>query len=449
LIRFLLIIINCVLVVLVSSACGGAFDSVAQTNTQSNQSGSPTMEISRTATPTIKQATENEVPETTATLIPETETPFSTQTATLTPTATISSPKLFPDPAEYEWRLVVSGLRQPIGLANAWDDSGRLFILEQAGLIRILQEGQLLVEPFIDITNRVSCCGERGLLGLAFHPQYRENGLFFLNYTDLNGDSVIARFQVSEEVNRANPDSEVKLLVVEQPFANHNGGGLAFGPDGYLYIGLGDGGSGGDPLGNAQNKTTLLGKLLRLDVDQGDPYGIPPDNPFAHDGGAPEVWAYGLRNPWRLTFDRLTGELFIGDVGQGSWEEIDYVPAGYPGGINFGWNFMEGAHPYGSSTVPEDVELTAPVALYGRDQGYSVTGGVVYRGAQLPDWGGIYFYGDYGSGLIWGLLRAEDGSWQNRVLFQTGASITSFGEDDRGEVFFVSYQGALYQFVNR
>jgi glucose/arabinose dehydrogenase len=192
-----------------------------------------------------------------------------------------------------------------------------------------------------------------------------------------------------------------------------------------------------------------LGKILRLDVDLGDPFTIPSDNPFVRGGGAPEVWAYGLRNPWRLAFDRLTGELLIGDVGQGSWEEIDYVPARNPGGINFGWNHMEGAHPYGSSTVPEDIELTAPVAFYGRDHGYSVTGGVVYRGAQLTDWGGIYFYGDYGSGLIWGLLRAEDGIWQNRVLFRTGTNITSFGEDDSGEVFFVGYQGALYQFDNR
>jgi glucose/arabinose dehydrogenase len=382
-------------------------------------------------------------------MLPATETPIPTQPPMLTPTESIANPTLFPNPTSYEWRLSISGLRQPIGITNAGDDSGRLFILEQAGLIRIVEETQLLAEPFLDITNRVGCCGERGLLGLAFHPQYIENGFFYLNYTDLNGDTVIARFQVTEETDLADPDSEVTLLVVEQPYPNHNGGGLAFGPDGYLYIGLGDGGSGGDPLGNAQNTNVLLGKLLRLDVDRGDPYAIPPDNPYTQSGGAPEVWAYGLRNPWRLSFDRLTGELLIGDVGQGSWEEIDYIPASNPGGINFGWNYREGAHPYGSSTVPDNIELTGPVAEYGRDQGYSVTGGVFYRGAQLPEWQGIYFYGDYGSGIIWGLLRAEDGSWQNRVLFQTGTSITSFGEDDSGEVFFVSYQGDLYQFVNR
>jgi glucose/arabinose dehydrogenase len=238
-------------------------------------------------------------------------------------------------------------------------------------------------------------------------------------------------------------------LIVEQPFPNHNGGGMAFGPDGYLYIGLGDGGSGGDPLGNAQNTHVFLGKLLRLDVDQGDFYAIPPDNPFVDGGGAAEVWATGLRNPWRLSFDRQTGDLIIGDVGQGSWEEIDFIPAGNSGGVNFGWNHMEGTHPYASSAAPDNIILTDPVAVYGRDQGYSVIGGVVYRGEELPDWQGMYFYGDYGSGLIWGLLHAGDSSWQNRVLFQTGTSITSFGESESGEVFYVNLQGNLYQLVNR
>lgn len=316
-------------------------------------------------------------------------------------------------------------------------------------MIRILGEEQLLAEPFLDITDRVGCCGERGLLGLAFHPRFSENGFFFINYTDLNGDTVIARFQVSEEINRADPGSEVKLLAIEQPYGNHNGGGLAFGLDGYLYIGLGDGGSGGDPLGNGQNTYTLLGKILRLDVDQGDPFAIPSDNPFSQGGGAPEVWVYGLRNPWRFSFDRLTGELFIGDVGQGSWEEIDYLPADHPGGINFGWNFKEGYQPYSSTAAPSNIGLIDPVTVYGRDQGYSVTGGVVYRGEQLPEWWGIYLFGDYGSGLIWGLLLGEDGAWQNKVLFETGVSITSFGEDESGEVLLVSYQGDLYQLVSR
>ncbi len=443
-IRFYLKFILCLLSVLVISACGGSLEAITQTSPSTAHADTPTVEISRTATASNPQSPEPNVPEPTAT-----ETIALTDIPEPTPTETITSAAEFPNPDSYQWSLIVSGLNRPIGLANAGDDSGRLFILEQAGIIRILKENQLLAEPFLDITDRVGCCGERGLLGLAFHPQYSVNGFFLVNYTDLNGDTVIARFQVTEQIDQADPDSEVKQLVVEQPYPNHNGGGLAFGPDGYLYIGLGDGGSGGDPLGNAQNRDVLLGKLLRLDVDQSDPYAIPSDNPYAQGGGAPEVWAYGLRNPWRFSFDQLTGDLLLGDVGQGSWEEIDYLPAGDPGGVNFGWNYREGAQPYGSSTVPQEIELTDPVAVYGRDQGYSVTGGVVYRGVQLPDWQGIYFFGDYGSGLIWGLLRTEDGSWQNRVLFETGASITSFGEDESGEVYFVSYQGGIYQLINQ
>ena len=233
-----------------------------------------------------------------------------------------------------------------------------------------------------------------------------------------------------------------------QPYVNHNGGTVAFGPEGYLYLGLEDGGSGGDPLGNAQNLDSLLGKLLRLDVDGGEPYIIPPDNPYAQGGGAPEVWASGLRNPWRFSFDRLTGDLFIGDVGQNSWEEIDFHPAGAPGGANFGWNYREGAHPYQGSS-PSDPLLIDPIAEYGRDQGLSVIGGMVYRGEQLPEWRGIYLYGDYGSGLIWGLFREAEGSWRNAVLFETGSSITSFGEDESGEIFYVDLAGNLFQLAMR
>jgi glucose/arabinose dehydrogenase len=448
LIRFLVKVILFILLVLVCSACGGSIDGLTKTPTLRSNAGSPSLEPASPAVATTNEAFVTTAPDT-ATIPTETITPTPTQSPTPTPTETTVIPATFPQPDSYQWSRIASRLNLPIGIANAGDGSGRLFILEQAGLIRIFQENQLQAEPFLDITNRVGCCGERGLLGLAFHPQYRENGFFFVNYTDINGDTVIARFQVSEEANRADPDSEVKLLNVEQPYPNHNGGSLAFGPDGYLYLGLGDGGSGGDPLGNGQNKNTFLGKILRLDVDQDAPYAIPPDNPFAQGGGAPEVWAYGLRNPWRFSFDRLTGDLLIGDVGQGSWEEIDYLRAGHPGGVNFGWNYMEGNQPYSSTGAPSNVELIDPVAVYGRDQGYSVTGGVVYRGAQLPDWQGVYFYGDYGSGLIWGLLQAEDGTWQSRVLFRTGTSITSFGEDERGEVFFVSYQGDLYQLTKR
>lgn len=367
---------------------------------------------------------------------------------TIMPTMEEPTPQQIPDPGQFKWQQIISGFSSPIGLVSAEDGSDRLFVLEQSGKVQVINERELLDKPFLDISEQVSCCGERGLLGVAFHPNYTENGYFFVNYTNLIGDTVIARFEVSEDPGQADPTSELKLLVVEQPYGNHNGGGLAFGPDGYLYIALGDGGSGGDPLGNAQNTNTLLGKLLRIDFSEAGGYGIPADNPYAGGGGAPEVWVYGLRNPWRFSFDRLTGDLFIGDVGQGSWEEIDYLPAGSPGGANFGWNYREGSQSFGAASA-DDFGLTDPVAEYGRDQGYSVIGGAVYRGEQLPELNGIYFYGDYGSGNIWGLYPDHDGSWQNRLLFQTGSRITSFGEDEHGELYYVTKDGELYQLVNK
>jgi glucose/arabinose dehydrogenase len=352
---------------------------------------------------------------------------------------------VMPGVEDVAWNVVWNGLESPIGLANAGDGSDRLFILEQPGRIRIYQDGSLVAAPFLDLTDRVSCCGERGLLGLAFHPRYAENGYFYVNYTTQAGDTlttIIARFQVSGDPLRAESSSQKQLLRVTQPYANHNGGGLAFGPDGYLYIALGDGGSAGDPQGNAQSLDTLLGKLLRVDVDHGDPYAIPVDNPFAAGGGLPEIWAYGLRNPWRFSFDRLTGDLYIGDVGQGEWEEIDYLPAGSPGGTNFGWDYYEGTQPY-EGMPPADLPLTMPVAEYPHGPDVSVTGGVVYRGEALPAWKGVYLYGDYASGRVRGLLPLPDGSWQNELLFELDALITSFGEDEAGEVYLTDYQGRL------
>ena len=416
---------------------------------------SSTTPVPLVSTPTFSHSTEISQTDTPKPLEPSpfilAETATESLTAAPTTTPEVDEPPMihFPAPGEYTWQLILNELNQPIGLSNAGDGSGRQFIVEQPGRILIARDRELQPTPFLDISRQVSCCGERGLLGLAFHPQYLENGYFFVNYTDLKGDTVIARFKVSADPDQANLDSELKLLVIEQPFANHNGGGMAFGTDGYLYLALGDGGSGGDPLGNAQNTYSLLGKLLRLDVDQVEGYAIPPDNPFADQGGAPEVWAYGLRNPWRFSFDRLTGELFIGDVGQGSWEEIDYLPAGFPGGANFGWNFREGSHPYGNSSQTEGLKIIDPVAEYGRDQGFSVIGGAVYRGEQLPEWNGIYLYGDYGSGTIWGLFLDQDGAWQNQLLFQTSSSITSFGEDQSGELYYVALDGGLYQLVAR
>jgi glucose/arabinose dehydrogenase len=327
-----------------------------------------------------------------------------------------------------------------VDIQNAGDGSGRLFIVEQSGRILIYQNGGVLPAPFLDIVQEVGSAGnEQGLLGLAFHPRYTDNGLFFVNYTNRDGNTVIARFHVSGDPNTADATSETVLVSVEQPFPNHNGGVLAFGPDGYLYAGLGDGGSQGDPFGNGQRTDTLLGKILRLDVDSGDPYSIPADNPFGN-----EIWAYGLRNPWRLSFDPATDNLYIGDVGQSAWEEIDFLPAGSPGGSNFGWNIMEGDQPYKGG---DQNGLIAPVATYGHSTspgGCSITGGYVYRGQNLPEWQGVYLYGDYCSGIIWGLIQS-DGRWQNRVLFDTGFSISSFGVDETGELYLADLQGSIYK----
>ena len=350
-------------------------------------------------------------------------------------TETAAGATTFPDPNGYTWQPVVEGLQRPVDLQP--DGSGRLFVLEKVGRIRIIENDQLLEAPFLDITDRVgSSSNEQGLLGLAFHPQYGENGRFYVNYTDLNGDTVIARFQVTDDPNTADPNSEVRLLGIDQPYANHNGGVLTFGPDGYLYAGLGDGGSQGDPNENAENPEVLLGKILRLDVDTADPYTVPADNPFGS-----EVWAYGLRNPWRISFDQATGDLYIADVGGNEWEEIDFLSAGSPGGTNFGWDHREGAHDF-EGGGPEG--MIDPVTEYSHAEGgCSVTGGYVYRGS-MPEWNGVYLYGDYCSGFIWGLIN-NGGTWQNQQLFDMDVNITSFGQDTAGEIYLVSDNGMIYR----
>ncbi len=354
-----------------------------------------------------------------------------TATPTQNPPANADS---FPSAVDYEWRIVASGFDRPVDVQPANDGSGRLFIIEKVGYIRVYENGQLLDAPFLDITDRVNDnSNEMGLLGLTFHPDYEQNGFFYVNYTGESGHTRISRFQASGNI--ADPNSETVLMFIEQPFPNHNGGGLDFGPDGYLYAGMGDGGLAGDPFKNGQNTTALLGKILRIDVNNGDPYSIPADNPFGN-----EVWAYGLRNPWRISFDSTTGDLWIGDVGQGQWEEIDYIPAGSPGGANFGWSIMEGNHDYDGSAQPG---LLLPAAEYSHSEGgCSVTGGYVYRGA-MPEWQGVYFYGDYCSGKIWGLFLS-DGSWQSQVIFETGVTITSFGQDESGEIYLASDNGNIY-----
>ena len=380
----------------------------------------------------------------TVTVLTPTDTP--TETPTPTPTPTPMAVSALPDRSGYRWQLVASGLNQPEGLVNAGDDSERLFIIEQGGLIRILKDGAVLQAPFLDLTQKVSCCGEKGLLGLAFHPKYAENGHFYVDYTEKVGSqlyTVIAQYSASaSDPNLADPNSELRLQRIDQPYQNHNGGQLEFGPDGYLYIGMGDGGSVGDPLGNGQSLNTLLGKILRIDVDHSQPYAIPSDTPYVNGGGLWEIWVYGLRNPWRFSFDRMSGDLYIGDVGQDAWEEIDYLPAGSPGGENFGWSYYEGTHPYRGSP-PSGASFVMPVAEYGHDEGYSVTGGYVYWGKSLPAWLGVYLYGDYGSGKVWGLLHQVDGSWQNALMFESGAQISSFGVDEDGEIYLVDYNGNI------
>lgn len=358
-----------------------------------------------------------------------TQTIVPTETATPAPTATPAVTQ-FPNPDAYEWKVVASGFSRPVDIQNAGDGSGRLFVVEQAGVIRILQNDALVESPFLDIRDLVDDGGnEQGLLGLAFHPDYESNGYFYVNYTGEGGDTVIARFTASG--NAADPNSRTVLLGVNQPFPNHNGGALAFGSDGYLYIGLGDGGAGGDPLGHGQNINSLLGKILRVDVNGGDPYAIPPDNPFGS-----EVFHYGLRNPWRISFDAATGDLWIGDVGQGQYEEIDYLGAGAKGGVNFGWNRYEGFHDYASG--PNLNNHTPPMFEYSHDEGCSVTGGYVYRGA-MPEWQGVYFFADYCSGRLWGALHyqsAAEESFVSTLLYQTGVQILTFGVDESGEVYF-------------
>jgi glucose/arabinose dehydrogenase len=366
--------------------------------------------------------------------------------------------------------LTVDGLTQPVHVTHAGDGSGRLFVVEKAGVIRIVRNGSLEPVPFLSIAGRVgSSGGEQGLLSVAFPPGYTIKGYFYVDYTDLSGNTVVSRFHLTGDPDVANPSSEEIILTVDQPYANHNGGQLAFGPDGYLYVGLGDGGGGGDPQGNAQDPATLLGKILRIDVEptlvtppvfsathqlylpfvsagNRAPYRIPPSNPYTQTSGyRGEIWALGLRNPWRFSFDRDTGDLYIGDVGQNAYEEIDFQPAASPGGENYGWVIMEGAHCYPSGPC-DSTGLVLPVAEYDHNQGCSVTGGIVYRGSD-PDLQGIYFYGDYCSGRIWGLVQ-ESGIWTTQLLANTGLRITSFGEDGAGNVYVTDFwNGRVYQLV--
>jgi glucose/arabinose dehydrogenase len=348
--------------------------------------------------------------------------------------------------------LVASGLDSPLDLQAIPGDRSRIFIVEQTGKIRIVKNGTLLSTPFLDLGGGISTGGERGLLGLAFHPRYSENGRFFVNYTEPSGNTRIAEFNANPSSDVADPGSQRILIEQEQPFANHNGGALAFGNDGMLYIGLGDGGSAGDPQNNAQNLATRLGKILRIDVNSASPYAVPADNPFvAFPGVGREIWAYGLRNPWRFSFDRGTGDLYIGDVGQDRREEIDIGLASHHGGENYGWRVSEGSLCFNPSFNCSTAGFTLPVAEYSHDAGCAVTGGVVYRGCRMPGYQGTYFFGDYCSAFVQS-FRFQNGQasdlrdWTSS--FSRGIdSVSSFGLDADGEVYVVDYTGEVYKIV--
>ena len=341
---------------------------------------------------------------------------------------------------------VASGLASPVFLTSPPGD-GRLFVLEQPGRIRIIDNGTLGPTPFLDITDKGGSGGERGLLGLAFHPGYASNGFFFVNYTDKSGDTQIERYRVGSDRNRADPASAKRILSIDQPYANHNGGMIAFGADGMLYIGMGDGGAGGDPQGHGQNMNSLLGKMLRIDVDRGDPYGVPAGNPFVGQAGRrPEIWASGLRNPWRFSFDPAGGMLYIADVGQNANEEVNVVAAN-AAGVNYGWNRMEARRCFNASSC-DQAGLQLPQVEYARADGTSVTGGYVYRGRAIPALVGHYFYADYNRSGIRS-FRFADGRVQDerRWNLPEATSVSSFGQDSEGEVYVVLHGGRVLKIV--
>jgi len=348
------------------------------------------------------------------------------------------------------------GFRRPLFLTHAGDGSGRQFVVEKGGRIRVVKGEQVLPTPFLDITSKVLSSGsEQGLLGLAFHPQYAQNGRFFVGYTDRQGRDTVERYQVSADPDRADPASGMTLLAIDDPAPNHNGGMVLFGPDGKLWLGFGDGGGSGDTYRNGQNTQTLLGKMLRLDVDAGEPYAIPTDNPYVGNSEyRPEIWAIGLRNPWRYSFDRATGDLWIGDVGQNAYEEIDRLPAGTPGGLNFGWPITEGMHCFPNSARCDPSPYVQPVAEYGRDGGCSVTGGYVYRGSAYPALQGLYVFGDYCTGRFWSLDSADGANWRMTEQVQAPIQISSFGEDEAGELYVTTFSAGndahrVYQIVTQ
>jgi glucose/arabinose dehydrogenase len=419
----------------------------------SSPSATPTLKTMPTPTHTTK------LPETaqaghvtpTAAVVNPTWTP---SVESLPTTASTPTPPLPTFPPGIALEPVLTGFQAPVYVTHAGEDSSgasRLFVVEKGGRIYLVEKGVVQPTPFLDITDRVGSEGsEQGLLGVAFPPDFTASGLFYVDYTDLRGDTVVARYRLlAGDSRQADPNSEQKILQIEQPAANHNGGQLQFGPDGYLYIGMGDGGRAGDPWGNAQNPDVLLGKLLRISVTGAEAYTIPGDNPFLGRSDArPEIWALGVRNPWRFAFDRATGDLYIADVGQNQYEEVDFQPAASQDGENYGWDVMEASHCFEPPAGCDTSGLVLPVAEYDHAQGCSITGGYVYQGTHYPQMAGVYFFGDFCSGNIWGLRQESSGEWRMALLLNTGVSISSFGEDVAGEIYVVGYRdGIIYHLI--
>ena len=347
-----------------------------------------------------------------------------------------------------EFQSYQTGFNSPVDIANAGDGSNRLFIVEKGGTIKIIKNGSVLPTPFLNISTFVSSSGERGLLGLAFHPNYSSNGYFYVNYTDTNGDTRIVRFGTNtSNPDLADPTNRLIILTIAQPFSNHNAGDLEFGPDGYLYIPMGDGGSANDPGNRSQNPQELLGKMLRIDVDGAAPYAIPASNPFVGNSAVlDEIWALGLRNPWRFSFDRLNGDIWIGDVGQNAWEEVSYQPAASTGGENYGWRCYEGNVPKNLSGCGPMSSYTFPVFVAGRSLATSITGGYVYRGTQYPGLVGKYVCCDFVSNNCWTIEPDGSGGWISTLFNSTGiSSCSTFGEAENGELYAASIGGTIYE----
>ena len=362
-------------------------------------------------------------------------------------------------------KKIATGLDLPVQVTHASDGSGRLFVVEQKGRIRIVKDGVINDTSFLDLSERISCCGERGLLGIAFPPNYAAKQHLYVSYTNVDGHTTISRYATTADPDRADPDSEEIVLTIDQPDTTHNGGRIVFGPqDGYLYIGSGDGVPVNDPENRGQDPGTWLGKILRIDVESGvKPYGIPADNPFTQvEGYRDEIWALGLRNPWGFAFDKETGALYIPDVGNSRREEVNYQPAGSRGGENYGWRIMEGILCFQHSSWPCNAEgLTSPVAEYEHLHGCAIVGGVVYSGIQYPFLQGVFIYADFCSGRIWGLNRPDAGAipgprvateafqdgWQSTLLLNASVPVSSIGEDEEGNVYITGFQDGVISMI--